>query len=313
MILKLDLEKVYDRLHLGVCWGNDWRCRVATFSGFLDPSLHLLEFYETVLKWGSYLSIRYDSGGPLGWPNLFLPLRLVFGAPWALYWESGWRGPLGTNATLSWWAKGFPSVICGWYLALCWSFRQPALGGKKLSWSFLKCFWSKGSPDEVEDLCLTQREGWPRANWPRSVGSFRPVTWACTWGCLSFVGVLRKILLIPSWIMCRQSCLSVRPIHSIWQGRLRLGNPYLRPYHCTYVMQTMLLPLVVCKKLDQICQNFVWGNKSRARKIHLVKWDDPACKSCNLGEESLIHLPWPRLQELGLGCFGSLSSPSNFL
>ena len=38
----------------------------------------------------------------------------------------------------------------------------------------------------------------------------------------------------------------------------------------SYVMQTMLLPVSVVKKIDQICRSFVWGSTTEKRRTHLV-------------------------------------------
>ena len=40
-----------------------------------------------------------------------------------------------------------------------------------------------------------------------------------------------------------------------------------------HTMQTVLLPLGICKKLDQINCNFLWGGSAKASRNHLMSWD----------------------------------------
>lgn len=41
----------------------------------------------------------------------------------------------------------------------------------------------------------------------------------------------------------------------------------------TYSMQVFRFPVAVCKELDQLCRNFLWGHSNQQRKIHLVNWE----------------------------------------
>ncbi|KAI8563661.1 hypothetical protein RHMOL_Rhmol03G0126400 [Rhododendron molle] len=45
-----------------------------------------------------------------------------------------------------------------------------------------------------------------------------------------------------------------------------------------YTMQTMHLPSSVCDRLDRINRNFLWGDTTGGKRMHLVKWDK-VCKS----------------------------------
>lgn len=38
-------------------------------------------------------------------------------------------------------------------------------------------------------------------------------------------------------------------------------------------MQTIVLPISVCKEMEKICRDFLWHGRSEARKFHLVNWD----------------------------------------
>lgn len=40
----------------------------------------------------------------------------------------------------------------------------------------------------------------------------------------------------------------------------------------THVMQCTLLPTKVCKEMDKINRNFLWGETTQKRKIHLLSW-----------------------------------------
>ena len=41
----------------------------------------------------------------------------------------------------------------------------------------------------------------------------------------------------------------------------------------THVMQCCLLPSKTCAELDRINRNFLWGDTSTKKKLHLIKWD----------------------------------------
>ncbi|CAH9131175.1 unnamed protein product [Cuscuta epithymum] len=47
-------------------------------------------------------------------------------------------------------------------------------------------------------------------------------------------------------------------------------------------MQTYLLPLSICDRIDQLDRDFLWGHNDGTRKIHLVNWD-AVCKPKDLG------------------------------
>ncbi|GMP89357.1 hypothetical protein CsSME_00040977 [Camellia sinensis var. sinensis] len=42
----------------------------------------------------------------------------------------------------------------------------------------------------------------------------------------------------------------------------------------TYAMQTMELPIKLCKDIDRINRNFLWGDTLEKKRMHLVKWDE---------------------------------------
>lgn len=39
-----------------------------------------------------------------------------------------------------------------------------------------------------------------------------------------------------------------------------------------YIMQSTLLPKSICKDIEKLCRNFVWGDSESHKKIHLVNW-----------------------------------------
>lgn len=39
-----------------------------------------------------------------------------------------------------------------------------------------------------------------------------------------------------------------------------------------YVIQSVLLPKSICKELDTITRQFLWGGTTEMKKLHLVKW-----------------------------------------
>lgn len=44
-----------------------------------------------------------------------------------------------------------------------------------------------------------------------------------------------------------------------------------------YAMQTMSLPIKLCDKIDKLNRDFLWGDSDNKKKIHLVKWRN-VCK-----------------------------------
>lgn len=41
----------------------------------------------------------------------------------------------------------------------------------------------------------------------------------------------------------------------------------------TYNMHIFRFPVAVCKKLDQLCRNFLWGHVNSHGRIHLINWN----------------------------------------
>ena len=75
----------------------------------------------------------------------------------------------------------------------------------------------------------------------------------------------------------------------------------------TYTMQTMKFPMSVCKHIDKINSNFLWGKNGDKNKIHLVKWR-MVCKPKKFGglglrdcetnnKANLTKLGWRVLKE----------------
>lgn len=41
----------------------------------------------------------------------------------------------------------------------------------------------------------------------------------------------------------------------------------------SYIMQTTMLPSILCKDIDKLTQKFLWGSSSSCNKVSLVSWD----------------------------------------
>lgn len=42
----------------------------------------------------------------------------------------------------------------------------------------------------------------------------------------------------------------------------------------TYTMQVLALPMGVCKDIDKLCRDFLWGDNGDMRRVHLVNWQE---------------------------------------
>lgn len=61
-----------------------------------------------------------------------------------------------------------------------------------------------------------------------------------------------------------------------------------------YVMQTSVIPILVCEKIERHYRKFIWGWKKNGNRISLIKGED-MCKPKHLGglntnDDSLIKL-----------------------
>ncbi|CAN1129226.1 Putative ribonuclease H protein At1g65750 [Linum perenne] len=92
-----------------------------------------------------------------------------------------------------------------------------------------------------------------------------------------------------------------RETHSL-AGRVTLAISVLNAIP-SYAMQTSLLPVYICEKIDQRIRDFVWGSDHGKRKVHLVNWDT-ICKPKEiggLGLRSARHLNQAFLLKLAWG------------
>ncbi|CAN1162622.1 Putative ribonuclease H protein At1g65750 [Linum perenne] len=64
-------------------------------------------------------------------------------------------------------------------------------------------------------------------------------------------------------------------------GRVSLAQSVLNSLP-SYVMQTTLLPVDICNKLDKKVRDFVWGSEEGERKMHLINWQK-VCSPKNQG------------------------------
>lgn len=55
-------------------------------------------------------------------------------------------------------------------------------------------------------------------------------------------------------------------------GRIELVRSVLLsiPY---YTMQATMIPVTVCNSIEQLCRNFIWGSSQSERKVHLISWN----------------------------------------
>jgi hypothetical protein len=54
-------------------------------------------------------------------------------------------------------------------------------------------------------------------------------------------------------------------------GKLVLIKSVVTPIP-KYVMQCMSVPIKVCNSIDRLCRDFLWGSTEEKRKLHLVSW-----------------------------------------
>lgn len=68
-----------------------------------------------------------------------------------------------------------------------------------------------------------------------------------------------------------------------------------------YTMQTCSIPMAVCEEAERICRDFIWGSSPTRRKCHLISWEK-LCKPKNaggLGFRSLCTLNMAHMMKLG--------------
>ncbi|KAK3231085.1 hypothetical protein Dsin_002966 [Dipteronia sinensis] len=82
-----------------------------------------------------------------------------------------------------------------------------------------------------------------------------------------------------------------------------------------YVMQSTKLPSEVCNNLEKINRDFLWGNTSDTKKIHLVNWDTVCLpkqlgglgtKKMNMMNQALLAKAGWRLSQKVTGLWGNL-------
>lgn len=73
-------------------------------------------------------------------------------------------------------------------------------------------------------------------------------------------------------------------------GRITLAQSCIMSIP-TYVMQTAMLPVMVCDEIERLCRDFKWGSTPEARKHHLVGEDRYALQK-RMGALGLEVLGW---------------------
>lgn len=76
------------------------------------------------------------------------------------------------------------------------------------------------------------------------------------------------------------------------------------PYY-VMVIQTALLPLGVCEKLERLMRQFLWESTDEKKKVHLVKWEQviQPKRQGGLGIRSMHTLNIAFLSKLGFRMF----------
>jgi hypothetical protein len=59
-------------------------------------------------------------------------------------------------------------------------------------------------------------------------------------------------------------------------GRIALAQSSLASIP-GYIMQTMEIPCSICDEAERLCRNFIWGSTNEQRKCHLISWEQ-ICK-----------------------------------
>lgn len=49
-----------------------------------------------------------------------------------------------------------------------------------------------------------------------------------------------------------------------------------------FVMQTTVIPAAICKEVERLTRDFVWGSEPESHRVHLLSWDT-ICKPKKLG------------------------------
>ena len=68
-----------------------------------------------------------------------------------------------------------------------------------------------------------------------------------------------------------------------------------------YTMQTVKLRITVCRELDRVNKNFIWGTTDRRKKVHLVNWSTICCSKNRggLGLKKTKHVNQALLAKTG--------------
>lgn len=88
-------------------------------------------------------------------------------------------------------------------------------------------------------------------------------------------------------------------------GRTTLVKSVLNTMSC-YHMQVMKIPRKVTLGMERICRNFLWGSTSDKRKIHLIDWNT-VCLDTNRGGLGIRNLDVLNEALLMKSCWGLLS------
>ncbi|KAL7235947.1 hypothetical protein ACSBR1_019263 [Camellia fascicularis] len=78
----------------------------------------------------------------------------------------------------------------------------------------------------------------------------------------------------------------------------------------SYIMQTAKLPQRICKQIDKINRNFLWGDQENRKKVHLVSWKQ-VCKAKQEGGLGLKRAEDQNIALLAKLGWKMLSDPSS--
>ncbi|KAK7282263.1 hypothetical protein RIF29_10909 [Crotalaria pallida] len=272
MVIKLDLEKAYDRLRWDFI--QETLYLVGLNPNLINIIMHCISSSSMCVNWqGDFSSVFYPArgirqGDPLS-PYIFvLCMDKLFHLIQDSIDSSDWKplamgrgGPkisqlfftddiiLVAEASLE-----QASVVSNILQKFC------ATSGQNVSFHKSSVFFSKNvSSDRAEEISnilnipmahdLGKYLGIPIIHNKEAISSYSFI-----------VEKVRKKL--NNWKMNMLS----------FAGRITLAQSCIMSLPC-YVMQACVIPASICQEVEKICRGFIWGSTNERRKCHLVSWE----------------------------------------